>query len=138
MMLDALADWGRAEGAEVQLDTNILVLEWTVAQRRFAGALRHLRYRLQMEADEPDRTVILAETLWERTPGRAAVDLGADLRERDEMYRVGTVWERTAWEAQSGLFRMAYDIAFDFAQLRHRLERLCVRRGYQLRQLIPL
>lgn len=136
-VLDALAELGRDQGAEVRRDGGILAVEWVVAKRRSGGGLRHLRYRIQAEVDEPDKTVLMAETLWERTSGHA-VDLGADLRSKDESYRIGTVWERSAWEAQSGLLKQAYDVVFDFAQLRHRLEKACSRRDYRLRQLIPL
>lgn len=136
-VLQALADVAHAQGAEVRLQGGTLVAEWTVARRRAGGALRHLRYRIQVEADEPDRTVLMAETLWERTSGHA-VDLGADLHGKDESYRVATVWERSAWEAQAGLLKVAYDVAFDFARLRHKLEKACTRAGYRLRQLIPV
>jgi hypothetical protein len=136
-VLDALADLGRAQGAEVRREEGILLVEWVVSRRRSGGALRHLRYRLQIEVDDPDRTVLMAETLWERTSGHA-VDLGADLHAKEESYRIGTVWERSAWEAHSGLLKTAYEVAFDFAQLRHKLEKACSRRGYRLRQLIPV
>lgn len=136
-ILDALDELGRAQGAEVRREGGILLVEWTVAKRRSSGGLRHLRYRLQIEVDEPDRTVLMAETLWERTSGHT-LDLGADLRAKDESYRIGTIWEKTAWETQSGHLKAAYDVAFDFAQLRHKLERLCARRDYKLRQLIPV
>jgi hypothetical protein len=136
-ILDALEELGRSQGAEVRRDGAILVVEWTLARRRSGGGLRHLRYRIQIEVDEPDRTVLMAETLWERTSGHT-LDLGADLRAKDESYRIGTVWEKSAWDAQSGLLKAAYDVAFDFAQLRHKLERICARRDYRLRQLIPV
>jgi hypothetical protein len=136
-ILDALEGFGRGQGAEAWREEGILLVEWTVARRRSGGGLRHLRYRLQIEVDEPDRTVLMAETLWERTSGHE-VDLGADFRAKDESYRVGTVWERSAWESQSGLLKTAYDVAFDFAQLRHKLEKACARRNYRLRQLIPV
>lgn len=136
-ILDALGELGRGLDAEVRREGGILAVEWVVAKRRSGGGLRHLRYRVQIEVDEPDRTVLMAETLWERTSGHA-VDLGADFRAKEESYRIGTVWERSAWESQSGLLKTAYDVAFDFARLRHKLERACARRGYRLRQLIPV
>ncbi|MEA3203640.1 MAG: hypothetical protein QOI63_1319 [Thermoplasmata archaeon] len=136
-VLDALEELGRDQGAQAWREGRTLLVEWTVARRRSGGGLRHLRYRLQVEVDEPDRTVLMAETLWERTSGHA-VDLGADFRTKDESYRIGTVWERSAWEAQAGLLKAAYDVVFDFAQLRHRLEKACSKRGYRLRQLIPI
>jgi hypothetical protein len=136
-VLDVLAEVGRSQGGEARREGDILVVEWVVARRRSGGALRHLRYRIQVEVDEPDHTALMAETLWERTSGHA-VDLAADLHQKEESYRIGTVWERSAWEAQSGLLKTAYDVAFDFAQLRHKLEKACARRGYRLRQLIPL
>jgi len=136
-ILALLDGMGQDLGAETRRDDGILLVEWTVAHRRSSGGLRHLRYRLQIEVDEPDRTVLMAETLWERTSGHA-LDLGADLRAKDESYRIGTVWERSAWEAQSGLLKSTYDVAFDFANLRHRMEKLCSRHDHRLRQLIPV
>lgn len=136
-ILDALEEFGRGLGGEVRREGQGLAVEWVVARRRSSGGLRHLRYRLHVEVDAPDRTVLMAETLWERTSGHA-VDLAADLRAKDESYRIGTVWERSAWEAQSGLLKSAYEVAFDFARLRHQLEKVCERRGFRLRQLIPI
>ncbi|MEA3143465.1 MAG: hypothetical protein QOG31_789 [Thermoplasmata archaeon] len=136
-VLGALEELGRGQGAQAWREGGILTVEWTVSRRRSSGGLRHLRYRLQIEVDEPDKTVLMAETLWERTSGHT-LDLGADLHAKDESYRIGTVWERSAWEAQSGLLKTAYEVAFDFAQLRHKLEKACSKRGYRLRQLIPV
>jgi hypothetical protein len=136
-ILAQLEELGRDLGAQTRREGDIVLVEWTVAARRSSGGLRHLRYRLQMEVDEPDKTVLMAETLWERTSGHA-VDLGADLRGKEESFRIGTVWERSAWEAHSGLLKTAYEVAFDFAHLRHKLEKACSRRDYRLRQLIPI
>src|SRR6267378_443202 len=108
-ILEVLEEFGRGQGAEVRRDGGVLLVEWTVSRRRSGGGLRHLRYRLQLEVDEPDRTVLMAETLWERTSGHE-VDLGADLHAKDESYRIGTVWERSAWEAQAGLLKAAYEV----------------------------
>ncbi|MEA3190240.1 MAG: hypothetical protein QOD77_822 [Thermoplasmata archaeon] len=133
----ALADWAQACGAEPRRDKDRLTAEWTVAQRE-AGHLRLLRYRLQFEVDEPDRTVLVHETLFERGASDT-VELAPDLRPRDEAYRVGTIWERTAYERQSQLLKLTYDkVDFDFAQLRHKLEKLCQRMHYKVRQLIPV
>lgn len=133
----ALTEWAQEAGADVRRDKDRLTAEWTVA-RRHAGQLRLLRYRLQFEVDEPDRTILVHETLFER-PDHGAVDLAPDLRPRDEAYRVGTIWERTAYEHQSQLLKLTYDrVDFDFAQLRHRLEKLCQKMHYKVRQLIPV
>jgi hypothetical protein len=81
--------------------------------------------------------VLLTETLWERNAG-AGLDLGADLRPREEAYRVGTVWERSVREAQGASLGLLYRLDFDFENVKHRLERACQRAGFRLRQLIPL
>jgi hypothetical protein len=132
-----LEAWARSQGADVVRGPGGIKAEWELARRRQPGAMRHLRYRIELEVDTPGRTVLLSETLWERGPGDT-LDLGADLRPRDEAYRVGTVWERSVPQAHGASLAMLYALDFDFDNLKHRLEKACQRAGFRLRQLIPL
>jgi hypothetical protein len=136
-MMTALRRLGRELGADAEEDGNRISLDMTLAQRKDIQA-RILRYRLDMEVDEDDRTVLLFESLWEKRGRRGLVDLAPKCWGVDEPFQVDSRPRNPGLIAQVRLFSMRYPDMPDVNALRERVKWACQRLGYTLRHLAPL
>jgi len=136
-MMNALLKLGRDLRADAEQDGDRLSLEMALAQRRDVHH-RVLRYRLDMEVDEADKTVLLFESLWEKGGGQPHVDLGPKLWGVDEPFQVDNVPSNPGLVAQVKLFSMRYPDMPDVNALREKLKWTVQRAGFSLRHLAPL
>ena len=136
-MLEALLSLGRELRADMEQEGDRLSLDMTLAQRRDIHH-RILRYRLDMEVDEEDRTVLLFESLWEKGGGKPHVDLAPKCWGVDEPFQVDNVPSNPGLVAQVKLFSMRYPDMPDVNALREKVKWTCQRAGFSLRHLAPL
>jgi hypothetical protein len=136
-MMNALLRLGRELRADAEHDGDRLSLDMTLAQRRDIHT-RILRYRLDMEVDEADKTVLLFESLWEKGGGKAHIDLAPKCWGVDEPFQVDNVPSNPGLQAQVKLFSIRYPDMPDVNALREKLKWTCQRAGFTLRHLAPL
>jgi hypothetical protein len=135
-MMDHLLKLARELRADVERAGERVSLEMTLANRRDVHT-RLLRYRLDMEVDEDDRTVLLFESLWEKGGGKH-LDLGPKLWGVDEPFQVDNVPSNPGLQAQVKLYSIRYPKMPDLNPMREKLKWLCSRNGFSLRHLAPL
>ena len=136
----ALRRVGHELHADVEDAGGHVALEMTLAKRDTPAALRHLRYRIQLDVEEDEKTVYFTESLWERgVAAKGAIDLAPRLAGKEETFRVEEVPSGTGdLELQSRLFEKRYQVRLDLAPVRRRLKAACASEGYDLRHLVQV
>ena len=133
-MKEALAEWLRSKGGEVQETGKMLVFTKILGERRLLFLRQRVVFKARFRLDEEKRELRVHEELWERGAGLAR-ETGAGSQK--EVCELGKKREGQI-SARFSLLSSRFRFEFDHTQFHQELENLAQKFGYTVRyQVVP-
>jgi len=133
-MKEALAEWLRSKGGEVQDTGRELVFTKILGERRLLFLRQRIFFKARFLVDEGKRELQVHEELWEKGVGLAQETGIGSQKEVDQLgkKREGQISARFSFP----FFRLRFD--FDYTQFHRELENLAQKFGYTVRyRVVP-
>lgn len=131
-MKEALAQWLRSKGGEVQEINGEIVFTKTLGERRFLFLRQRVVFKAHFLVNEEKQELRVHEELWERGAGLGR-ESGAGSQK--EVYQLGKKREGHV-SARFSLLSSRFRFDFDYTQFHRELENLAQKYGYTVRYRI--
>ncbi len=143
-LLSAITNYAAALSAELKQKGRTWYLELVVAERKTFWSKKKLRYQARFQIDDQQKRIAFFEMLKESGSGLSAgsgTDDGFSVGFgfKKEIYRSGRGGREGGIEEQSRIFGQDYAYRLDFQRIRHDLESLARKAGYDFQyQITPI
>ena len=128
-MKEALAEWLRSKGGEVQETGKMLVFTKILGERRLLFLRQRVVFEARFRVDEEKRELQVQEALWEKGVG---FSLESGVGGQKEVYQLGRKREGNI-SARFSLLASRFQFSFDYTKFHQELENLAQKFGYTVR-----